>query len=288
MVILRVRLFDGPAVERAGEETARFRSLKVQGLLAFLALRLGRRCPREEIAEALWPNGSDPGVKANRLRVTLASLRRQIEPPGVAFGSVLDVSVPGCVVLRETTVACDVAEFERAYAAGRLDEAGALLRGPLAPGLYDEWIRDHQLRYEMLREDLGEDDPTRSVIPVPPTTLGFRGEEVPFCPPLRLPLYLTRFVARDEERTRLLAALEAGTLVTLTGPGGIGKTRLAVETAPSLGIAVAFASLASAEGGSGVAEAVLRVLGVQSRSADAPTDALLAPSARAPTDASRA
>jgi DNA-binding SARP family transcriptional activator len=55
--------------------------------------------------------------------------------------------------------------------------------------------------------------------------------------PLHLPLTLTRFFGRESE-TSVLAGLlrEADTrLVTLTGPGGSGKTRLAIETARGLG-----------------------------------------------------
>ena len=42
---------------------------------------------------------------------------------------------------------------------------------------------------------------------------------------------LTSFVGRDEDVTRVLKMLAEGRLVTLTGPGGAGKTRLAIETA---------------------------------------------------------
>src|SRR4051794_38053909 len=38
-------------------------------------------------------------------------------------------------------------------------------------------------------------------------------------------------VGRDEDRARVRSALETGRLVTLTGPGGIGKTALAREAA---------------------------------------------------------
>ncbi len=40
-----------------------------------------------------------------------------------------------------------------------------------------------------------------------------------------------RFVGRDAERQRILAALEGDRCVTLVGPGGIGKSRLALEVA---------------------------------------------------------
>src|SRR5262249_22145463 len=45
---------------------------------------------------------------------------------------------------------------------------------------------------------------------------------------------LTSFVGRDEDVTRVLKMLAEGRLVTLTGPGGAGKTRLAIETAARL------------------------------------------------------
>jgi predicted ATPase/DNA-binding CsgD family transcriptional regulator len=45
----------------------------------------------------------------------------------------------------------------------------------------------------------------------------------------------TRFVGRESEVARLRTHVEAARLVTLTGPGGIGKTRLALELVDRLG-----------------------------------------------------
>ena len=47
----------------------------------------------------------------------------------------------------------------------------------------------------------------------------------------RLPAPLTSFVGRDGERAALAAALGASRLVSAVGPGGIGKTRLALAVA---------------------------------------------------------
>ncbi|MEU3840651.1 BTAD domain-containing putative transcriptional regulator [Streptomyces sp. NPDC028635] len=47
----------------------------------------------------------------------------------------------------------------------------------------------------------------------------------------RLPAQLTRFVGREAELARIAEALAGSRLVTLTGPGGVGKTRLALEAA---------------------------------------------------------
>ena len=51
-----------------------------------------------------------------------------------------------------------------------------------------------------------------------------------------LPTRMTSFVGRDAELTEIAQLLTAGNrLVTLTGPGGIGKTRLAIEVAKLMG-----------------------------------------------------
>jgi non-specific serine/threonine protein kinase len=49
--------------------------------------------------------------------------------------------------------------------------------------------------------------------------------------PPALPASLTSFIGREREAARIDALLERGRLVTLTGPGGMGKTRLAVRVA---------------------------------------------------------
>ncbi|WP_344056976.1 AfsR/SARP family transcriptional regulator, partial [Microbispora corallina] len=50
-------------------------------------------------------------------------------------------------------------------------------------------------------------------------------------PPAALPVPLTSFVGREEDLARLAALVPGTRLVTLTGPGGAGKTRLACEVA---------------------------------------------------------
>ena len=47
--------------------------------------------------------------------------------------------------------------------------------------------------------------------------------------PVTLPAPLTRFVGREVELARAPALLAEARLLTLTGPGGAGKTRLAVQ-----------------------------------------------------------
>ncbi len=47
----------------------------------------------------------------------------------------------------------------------------------------------------------------------------------------RVPIPLTRLIGREAERVELSAHLRSARLVTLAGPGGVGKTRLAIEAA---------------------------------------------------------
>lgn len=56
-------------------------------------------------------------------------------------------------------------------------------------------------------------------------------QPVPQANSTNLPAPLTSFVGRDGDLTRIDTLLAAGRLVTVLGPGGAGKTRLAVESA---------------------------------------------------------
>lgn len=50
-------------------------------------------------------------------------------------------------------------------------------------------------------------------------------------PSASLPTPLTSFVGREEETAALVRALDEHRLVTAVGPGGVGKTRLAIRVA---------------------------------------------------------
>ena len=94
-----------------------------------------------------------------------------------------------------------------------------------------------------------------------------------------LPLQLTSFVGREGEIAEIKRCLAENRLVTLTGPGGGGKTRLALEAANLLtrefkdGVWLTeFASLADA---SLVPQAVASTLGVQERQKEELVDELI-------------
>jgi predicted ATPase/DNA-binding SARP family transcriptional activator len=74
---------------------------------------------------------------------------------------------------------------------------------------------------------------------------------------------LTSFVGRDEDVSRVVKNLRAARLVTLTGPGGVGKTRLATEASTRFDTAAWFVPLAPVTDPAEVAYAVLSALGIR-------------------------
>ncbi len=151
----RIRLFGGLQAEQNNRILTRFRTQKAGALLAYLAFYLDRKHPREVLLELLSP-GFDVDAARNRLRVELNSLRKQLEPPGVPQGAVLQTN-RNSVGLNPAAVTTDVIEFEAALrAALRADDSAEqarcwmaaveLYRGELLPGFFEEWINAERQR----------------------------------------------------------------------------------------------------------------------------------------------
>ena len=81
-----------------------------------------------------------------------------------------------------------------------------------------------------------------------------------------LPIQLTSFIGREKEISEVLRLVDESRLVTLTGPGGSGKTRLALQVAADVldgsGDGVWFADLSAVDAEGIVAREVASVLGV--------------------------
>src|SRR5262249_10467271 len=83
--------------------------------------------------------------------------------------------------------------------------------------------------------------------------------------PTNLPQPTDPFLGRDDDLTRVSAAVAYSPLVTLAGPGGVGKTRLAVEYAHAASLESWFVDLSRVQDEDGVAATFLATLGVSPR-----------------------
>jgi predicted ATPase/class 3 adenylate cyclase len=137
-----------------------------------------------------------------------------------------------------------------------------ITRGHLPAGASLEDRGSHRLRdlaypervYELVHPELpGDHGPLRSVDTFPNN----------------LPIQLTSFVGRAEDLAGVAKALAEGRLITLTGVGGVGKTRLAVQCAagllPGFSEGVWLCELQAATDHEAMIQLVATALSVQSR-----------------------
>ncbi|MFG2500811.1 BTAD domain-containing putative transcriptional regulator [Streptomyces sp. NPDC048441] len=111
------------------------------------------------------------------------------------------------------------------YLAGRQDEA---LRGytELRTRLVEELGVDPGPELTALYQSILDQEPALVAPPPPATSAARRASNVPAA--------LTELIGRGEAVEELGALLDAHRLVTLTGPGGVGKTKLALAAAGQL------------------------------------------------------
>jgi hypothetical protein len=104
--------------------------------------------------------------------------------------------------------------------------------------------------------------------------------------PGNLPAPPTSFVGRDDQITELVALLGQSRLVTLTGVGGVGKTRLSIQVAaeltPQFADGVWFVELAPVADAAAVPDTVATALGVTPLAGMSVTDSLGARAVRSP------
>ncbi|SDS32356.1 BTAD domain-containing putative transcriptional regulator [Microlunatus soli] len=132
---------------------------------------------------------------------------------------------------------------------------GLLMRALVAAGSPAEALSEYERARNLLAEELGT-DPSPDLRAIHQEIL--RRDE----PGWRsVPLQSTSFVGRSVEIDAVLADADAGRLVTVIGPGGVGKTRLAIEAADRIREPVAFVDLAAVSTDRQVVPAVLAALG---------------------------
>ena len=223
------------ALADGGPTLSRWPSRAVAGLLARLALAPDRAHPREELIELLWP-GVALAVGRNRLRQALSTLKGLLEPPGPHAAQVLHADRM-VIRLLPGTVHCDARLFEALARAGQADRARAVYRGELMPGHYDDWVLVERARLAGLADQLDAARRLPTPMPTPMPTAGTVTDTYPTAvapAPSGLPRYWTRPFGVAHAAARLGALVQARRWVTVHGPGGSGKTRLAVAVAQAL------------------------------------------------------
>jgi predicted ATPase/class 3 adenylate cyclase len=97
--------------------------------------------------------------------------------------------------------------------------------------------------------------------------------------PGNLPLQVSSFIGRDRDLARVASALEQARVVTLTGVGGVGKTRLALQVAaevlPEFREGAWLCELASIRDPEGVAGALAALFGVTARAGQSLEESLV-------------
>jgi predicted ATPase/DNA-binding SARP family transcriptional activator len=211
-----------------------------------------------------------PAARLTELRAAATLDRIEAD---LALGAA-DATITG--ELRELTAADHLAErpaalLMRALAAtGRQSEALTVYqrtREHLAEHLgVDPSLRLEQAYLAILRQEIPQAAPPPPVAPAAGHAETERHRETsgPRAAKVRRPP--TSFIGRDDDVAGVRKRLRAERLVTLTGPGGVGKTRLATEVAAGLTVPAWFAELAPVTDPAEVPYAVLDALGLRERS----------------------
>ena len=152
----------------------------------------------------------------------------------------------------------------------REDFRAQLMRAMAAGGRRAEALRVYQEGRRIFSEELGLDPSLslqrleRAILAQDPSV---EEPPTPVTAPNRLPAATTSFVGRQEELKSVADLVRERRLVTITGPGGIGKTRLALEVARALAAeqpdGAFLVELASVADPGLVAPTVAKVLGAQ-------------------------
>jgi DNA-binding SARP family transcriptional activator len=229
------------ALDPQAVDAVRFQSLAAAG--------------RQELAR-------DPAHAAETLRAALALWR------GPALADVATARFAAAAVARLEELRLEALEdrIDADLAAGRhdavlaeLDElvtahplrerpCGQLMRALAAAGRQADALAAYQRLRRRLVDDLGI-DPSEELqavhvavlrgetAPPPESPTGHRPPEpapAPAAPRTNLRAQITSFVGRADDLAQIAGMLAGARLVTLTGPGGAGKTRLAGEAAARL------------------------------------------------------
>jgi predicted ATPase len=196
-------------IDGASVPASAWRLKKARELVKLLALAPGHRLHREQAMDVLWRD-RDPAAAANNLHQALHVARRALD------ASAIELRDEVLFLAAEV----DVERFELAATNARHAETPAAYRaalslygGELLPeNRYDDWA-------ETRREELAS---LAAALEQEAAALGSARA-------FGLPADASSFIGRSQELAELESLLQRTRLLTLSGTGGAGKTRLALE-----------------------------------------------------------
>jgi len=227
------------AVDAADVDALRFEQLTAAGRER---LRAGDpEAAGAALAEAVTLWGDHPGAEPAVIAAVAPTVATRLA----------HVSIEAVADLAEAEVSLGRAEAAAARLTGLLTEhtvhervAALLMDALAAQGRQAEALAVYERVRRALADVLGADPGTAlrerhlrllrpdQPIPVPDASAGGAPARSPDqIRPTNLPAPLTSFIGRDDDLTRIGTLLATGRLVTVLGPGGAGKTRLALEAA---------------------------------------------------------
>ncbi|RYG21883.1 adenylate/guanylate cyclase domain-containing protein, partial [bacterium] len=149
-----------------------------------------------------------------------------------------------------------------------------LVRDSLSPNVSLRPLGEHRLRdlvrpeqiYQVVHDGIFEEFPPLKTLDSPDL-------------PNNLPLGTTSFVGRQKELADVIASIGSGRLTTLLGPGGCGKTRLALQAAADVlenfPDGVWFVDLAALSDSALVPGAALAAIGIREQPGESPSATLV-------------
>jgi predicted ATPase len=203
---LTLRFWGEAEVRVAGRPLLAPLSKKGILLLAMLATEQGKSITRTRLASLLWPDSLEETALSN-LRRILTALRMTLGEAGDCIIS----PTSRTLALSVESVEADI--WNDALISGN--------KRVFLEGMHDEWVLEERTRLESLSPTV------TSLTPSLP-----RRDNLPRHD--NLPHAITSFVGRVKEQAQVTEALTSHRLVTLTGTGGTGKTRLSLQVAKNL------------------------------------------------------
>lgn len=253
----------GPVELVVDDNVVGLRSSRTRRLVAMLVLYRDRLVSADRLIDAIWREHlpSDPGAA---LQSQLSRLRSSL---GAASSAIETIS--GGYRLRSDVVSVDIAAFEALLASARdeersaaeraalLDRAVALVRGPAFEDLEVDYAYIEARRIEELA----------AAARVTGTALSVEATATAKLPARPVPAPVVDLIGRHEDLQAITSLLASGRVITLTGPGGVGKTTLALAAVQRHCVEVkstnAFVDLAPVATSREVLDVFARALGVE-------------------------